>query len=97
VAAEANDQELRGHREVMGQEASGVPFHFHESSPCLPGPCTTFLSSISMYFLPQAYTNELENKIILLEEKNEHLKKLKLRIRKLMWSLPCLCLHVSIQ
>ncbi|KAL5647343.1 hypothetical protein ACJX0J_041698, partial [Zea mays] len=41
----------------------------------------------------QAYTNELENKIILLEEKNEHLKKLKLRIRKLMWSLPCLCLH----
>jgi hypothetical protein len=97
VVAEANDQELRGCREVMGQEAGGVPFHFHESNPCLPGPCTTFLSSTSMYFLPQAYTNELKNKIVLLEEKNEHLMKLKLRIRKLMWSLPCLCLHVSIQ
>jgi hypothetical protein len=52
VAAEANDQELRGRREVMGQEVGGVPFHFYESSPCLSGPCTTFLSSISMYFFP---------------------------------------------
>jgi hypothetical protein len=82
AAAEAHDQEPRIRGEVPGEEAGArlrsAPFLAHFSS-FLSESLQQIKQKRWICLRVQAYTNELENKIALLEQENERLRKLKVK------------------